>query len=53
MISRAKIDGNERQPNDARCVHRKSDEFGFVERFGDFPRQDGVDGANDHQQYRI
>ena len=50
-VGRAKIDWQERQPDDARRVHGESDEFGFVEIFGYFARLDGVHGANGDEEH--
>ena len=50
MLSRAEVDGDEGEPDDAGGVHGEADELGLVEGLGDFARQYGVDGADDNQQ---
>lgn len=50
VVGRAEVDGHERQPNDARRVHREADVLALVERLGDFARQHRVHRA-DHDQH--
>ena len=53
MLSRAEVDGDEGEPDDAGGVHGEADELGLVKGLGDLAGQDGVDSADDDQQDRI
>ena len=50
-VSRAEIDGQKGQPDDARCVHGEAYEFRLVKVLGDFARLDGVDGTDGNQHH--
>ena len=53
MLRRRKIDGDKGQPYDTGRIHGESNKFGFIEGFRDFPRQHGVDCANNNQEYWV
>ncbi len=53
VICSTKIDGDKCQPDYAGGIHSESYVLGFVERFGDFPSQYGVDGTDDDKQYGV
>ena len=46
----SEIDGHKGDPNDARCVHRESDKFGFVEVFRQVSRFYRVNRTKTHQK---
>ena len=50
---RAEVDGNERQPDDAGCIHRESDVLRLVEILGNFARLHRVHGAHGDQQHVV
>jgi len=49
-LSCAKEDGDEGEPDDAGCVHSKSNGFGFVEGLWHATCLDGINSACDHQE---
>ena len=52
-MKRAKVDWNEREPDDACCVHGKTNELGLVKILWYFPRLESVDGTNDDKNHVV
>lgn len=53
IVVGTKVDGYKGQPDNTSAVHCKANILGFVEVLGDFPRLEGVEGAEADEHHIV